>query len=144
MQSHNAAPIELIDVDPYKFQPHFLSWIESTNKGKGYRLLKNLAIPLGIQPKRMAGGSCWTLSQSGILYLWQNYQWNGANVVPDNPQRLLASAIHDALCTARGSEVVGYWQRHAIYRRVMLAQGANKAEAWGDWLGLVCWNWTRD
>lgn len=143
MQSNKQVPIELLDVDPYQFQPHVLTWIDTAKTGK-YRLLKNLAIPLSVQPKRMAGGSCWTLSQSGILYLWKGYTWNGANVVPDNPQRLLASAIHDALCTARGKECINYFQRHAIYRRVMLAQGATKAEAWGDFLGLVLWNWTRN
>ena len=71
---------------------------------------------LAQKPKSGAAGDGWVLAENGDLLLMKGYRWNGPNVVQDATCKMLASAIHDALCTKEGEGefagvILGQWWR---------------------------------
>jgi len=69
----------------------------------------------------------------------------------DDPRAVAAALVHDLVCTPvvivrhgrtrRTFPVRSYWERHALYRRILRAQGASLLRAWYSWTGLIVANW---
>jgi len=82
----------------------------------------------------------------------RGYAWDGASgPAIDDPQAVTASLVHDIVCTPMVSRHHGhvrtafacprYLDRHALYRRILRAQGASLFRAWYSWVALVAANW---
>lgn len=69
----------------------------------------------------------------------------------DDPRAVAAALVHDVICTPvvitrhgstlRTFPVASYLERHALYRRILRAQGASLFRAWYSWAGLIAANW---
>ncbi|MDX9982053.1 MAG: hypothetical protein RBU25_18670 [Lentisphaeria bacterium] len=125
--------------------------------GKGQKWRVELEKTFGCEINDVYGGTFFSDNDTGYLYFFGHYEWNGASgPTLDDPSLRLSSAIHDAICTKgpKGRRVVkSYWKRHEIYRRVMLAhcpytsrigKAYHVFRAWKHWLGLVACNWAWD
>ena len=82
----------------------------------------------------------------------RGYPWDGASgPAIDDPQAIVASLVHDIICTPmvlrhRGRTRTfyacpSYMDRHALYRDILRAQGAAWGRAWYSWAALVAANW---
>lgn len=68
------------------------------------------------------------------LTLHKDYEWNGSNLVPDTPECMRASAVHDAWCQAMRlgvfSDTEKNWDRGAQeYSAICRADGLRRRDA---------------
>lgn len=87
----------------------------------------------------------------GLIRVAVGFAWDGASgPAIDDPSAVLASLVHDIACTRiEGPDgathpLPGYWARHALYARILGAQGEPFARCAWSWFGLVAANWYVD
>ena len=110
-------------INPYTRQHQPLAWIGVNDDGT-YSLVVGLSIVLGRCPqpgKWSCPGA--RLEGDGDLVIESGSKWNGPNVVDDAVCRMLASLVHDILCTPGMLGAYGYTERQRIYRDILVAQG---------------------
>ena len=132
---------QLIAIDCFQFQKDFLEWTECNEDGT-YTMQVDIVMDLKSKPRSGAVGDGWILSNAGQLTLLKGYTWNGPNVVQDAVSKMLASAVHDVLCTKECWNQYGYWRKQAIYTDIMKAQHSGWFAAEADRLGLLLGCWT--
>jgi hypothetical protein len=124
--------------------------------------LVDLELP-GVRFRRCRG-ELWE-SRPGRLRFWPGHSWDGSSgPAADTPDAWIPSLFHDCACTYLAGEAVlpGYWLRHWLYSRMLLAQrprprprkGCGKildagrvgwcyTRAGLDFVGLVAGNWPQ-
>lgn len=88
-------------------------------------------------------------TEHGIIAIRKGWAFDGASgPAIDDPSALMAAAVHDVVCTrleGPGNEAThplpSYWARHALYARILRAQGEPGIRCAWSWLGLVAGNW---
>ena len=97
---------------------------------------------------RDLGGWRWRAWSAGRIDVERGYWWDGASgPAIDDPQAVMASLVHDIVCEPIEGPmgtlyaVQSYMGRHALYRRILRANGAALGRAWYSWAGLVAANW---
>lgn len=95
-------------------------------------------------PMRLAQTDDWE-TWYGRIRAYAGGIWDGASgPVIQGPHTVVASDIHDIVCTTvdiDGPVLPGYFCRHALYRRICIAQGMPRARAWLHWWALTRANW---
>lgn len=136
-----------IEVNPYEFQKDVLEWMEMEPNGN-YVVQKFLDIDLKIKPTSPVkgispgcAGDCFTLAEDGHLLIMKGFTFNGPNFVDDAACRMLASMVHDALCSESALGQYRYVQRQRFYKDILLAQGEAKWFANVQFGALVAFNW---
>ncbi len=96
-------------------------------------------------------GDGWECDRRGWIDAQPGYWWDGASgPAIDDPQAVMASIVHDIVCTPvyclgqRTHPLPSYMARHALYRRILRANGAALGRAWYSWAALVAANWWVD
>jgi hypothetical protein len=97
-------------------------------------------------------GDGWHAHAKGLIYLAPGWQFDGASgPAIDDPAAIMASAPHDIVCAwvpdGRGGLVHplrGYYRRHALYSRILEAQGEHCLRCAWSLAGLLCGNWIVD
>lgn len=129
-------------INPYTMQHQPLAWIR-VNDGGTYSLVVPLTIVLGKCPR--PGKWCIKgarLEGDGDLAVQLGSEWNGPNVMDDAVCRMLASLVHDILCSTGMLGAYSYLDRQRIYRDILIAQGEARWSAALQYAGLVLGNWT--
>lgn len=92
----------------------------------------------------------WRTAEHGWLDLDPGYTFSASGGAFNDPLALMGAAVHDPLCSrvtgADGTThpLPSYWARHALYCRIVRAQGGAAVRVAIDWLALVACNWWVD
>lgn len=141
--------MKVVAVDPFKFQKDILEWLERREDGN-YVLNRSLLIDLKLAPNPLTNGAnksfwCvgknWALFLDGELLVKKGFVFNGSNVVPDQPCKMLAAMVHDILCEPVAAPCYSYWRRQCFYRDIMKAQGAGWLLRYWEFAGVLLGQW---
>ena len=145
---------ELIYVNPYVYQPNVLEWLKRTSDGQKYQMVQPIILDLGVPPTSGCANPFFVLSEAGQLYVLNRYTFNGPNVVPDSPWRMLAALAHDLLCEEDCKGQYSYYQKNLFYYKILCAQiGPTakpltrlyyKTDAIIEFAALLAGNWIND
>jgi len=106
-----------------------------------------LAIDLHTNDFDSLHGTGWEVD-CGILFVEAGVRWDGSTVVADTDECLLASLVHDLLCTGILTAGWSVWHRwrarraaDGLYTEICEAQGMSTVRAETRWVGLRLFGW---